>query len=198
MAVALRLPLPLPLRLPLLLAWVALLMVGCVPAEERPSWRVYALPRQRPGDGLAVVTRPRGEGLHLWLDVRTGQKGPCRPSWNPDGARLRGGNGERPTSTGRAPREEFFQALEHGRVRLALRQQMELLCRQMAPDRPFAWQPPPLTPKDLPPEQPPMVQEADLLSHPTAVRRAEKLLLGQPLTPEDWDDRPLPRPPDGP
>ncbi len=187
-----------PVRLPLLLPCVALLLVGCVPAEERPSWRVFALPRQRPGDGLAVVNRPGGEGLHLWLDVHTGEKGLCRPSWNPDGARLQGGNGARPTSTGRAPREEFFQALEHGPVRLALRQQMEALCRQVAPERTFAWQPPPRRPQDLPPERVPMLQEEDLLSHPTVVRRTEKQLLGQPLTPEDWDERPLPRAPDGP
>jgi hypothetical protein len=120
------------------------------------------------------------------------------PSWNPDGARLRGGNGAQPSSTGRAPRQEFFQALEHGQVRLALRQQMEELCRQLAPDRAFRWQPPPRTPGELAPERVPMVQEADLLSHPNAVRRAEKLLLGQPLTPEDWDDKPLPLPPPGP
>ena len=186
------------LRLPLLLSLGVLLLSGCVPAEERPSWRVYALPRQRAGDGLAVVNRPGGEGLHLWLDVRSGQEGPCRPRWNPDGARLRDGNGERPTSMGRAPREEFFEALGHGRVRLALRQQMELLCRQVAPGLPFAWQPPPRRPQALPPERPRMLQEPDLLSHPTAVRRAEKLLLGQPLKPEDWDDKPLPPPPQGP
>jgi hypothetical protein len=186
------------LRLPLLQFLGVLLLTGCVPAEERPSWRVYSLPRHRPGDGLAVVNRPRGEGLHLWLDVRSDRNGPCRPRWNPDGARLRGGNGDRPTSMGRAPREEFYQALEHGRVRLALQRQMESLCRQVAPDRPFAWLPPPRSPQELSPERPLMLQEADLLSHPTAVRRAEKLLLGQPLTPEDWDDRPLPPPPQGP
>lgn len=111
---------------------------------------------------------------------------------------MRDGNGERPTSMGRAPREEFFQALEHGRVRLALRKQMELLCRQLAPDRPFSWQPPPRRPQDLPPERPLMLQEGDLLSHPNAVRRAEKLLLGEPLTAEDWVDKALPPPPQGP
>ncbi len=187
-----------PLRLALLLPLLSLLLAGCVPARDRASWRVYALPRQRPGDGLAVVTRPRGEGLHLWLDVRTGEKGLCSPSWNPDGARLRGGNGNQPTSMGRAPREEFFEALQHGRVRLALRQQMEQLCRQLAPESAFLWLPPPRTPQELPPEKAPRLEEPDLLSHPTAVRRAEKLLLGQPLTPEDWDDRPLPPAPDGP
>jgi hypothetical protein len=187
-----------PARLPLLLTLVALGLAGCVPAHERPSWRVYALPRQRPGDGLAVVNRPHGEGLHLWLDVSTGERGICRPSWNPDGARLRGGNGGRPTSMGRAPREEFFEALSHGPARLALRRQMEQLCRQLAPDSAFAWQSPPRRPQDLPPEQAPMLQEADLLSHPAVVRRSEKILLGVPLTPEDWDERPLLPPPEGP
>jgi hypothetical protein len=187
-----------PLRLPVPLLGLALLLAGCVPAEERASWRVYALPRQRPGDGLAVVTRPRGDGLHLWLDVHTAERGVCRPSWNPDGARLRGGNGAHPTSGGRAPREEFFEALGHGRVRLALRRQMEELCRQLAPDSAFRWLPPPRTARELPPERWPMVEAEDLLSHPTVVRRVEKLLLGQPLTPADWDERPRPRPPDGP
>lgn len=188
---------PVPRRLSLLLLGLTLL-AGCVPAEERPSWRVYALPRLRPGDGLAVVNRPRGEGLHLWLTVRTGEKGVCRPGWNPDAARLRGGNGERPTSMGRAPREEFFEALGHGAVRLALRRQMEQLCRQVAPESRFAWLPPPRSARDLPAERLVLLEEADLLSHPTAVRRGEKLLMGQPLTSEDWDDRPLPRPPNGP
>jgi hypothetical protein len=189
-----------PPRLPqvLLATVLALPLAGCVPASERPSWRVFALPRQRPGDGLAVVNRPRGEGVHLWLDVRTDGSGPCEPLWNPDGARLRGGNGAQPTSMGRAPREDFFQVLRHGQVRLALRQQMERLCRDRAPGSAWRWQPPPRGPKDLPPERVPLVEEADLLSHPRAVRRAEKRLLGQPLTPEDWDDTPLPRPPDGP
>lgn len=191
-------PWPMPPWLPLLVCALAVGLAGCVPAEERPSWRVYALPRQRPGDGLAVVSQPRGEGLHLWLDVHTGEKGVCRPSWNPDAARLRGGNGERPTSMGRAPREEFFEALGHGPVRLALRRQMEQLCRQVAPESRFAWRPPPRGAQELRSEQVSLLEEPNLLSHPTAVRRAEKQVLGQPLTPEDWDDRPLPRPPDGP
>ncbi|MFN9622214.1 MAG: hypothetical protein ACK587_05185 [Cyanobacteriota bacterium] len=186
------------LSLAVLPALLALLLPGCVPATERPSWRVYALPRQRPDDGLAVVTRPGGEGLHLWLDVNTGEPGRCTPIWNPDGARLRGGDGDHPASMGRAPREEFFQALGHGRVRLALRQQMERLCRERAPASAFAWQPPPRTLRDLPPERLPLLEARDLLSHPRAVRRAEKKLLGQPLTAEDWDDRPLPPPPQGP
>lgn len=189
-----------PSRLPLAVLLPALMLPlsACVPAWKRPSWRVYPLPRQRPADGLAVVNRPHGQGLHLWLDVSTGEQGLCRPIWNADAARLRGGNGDNPTSMGRAPREEFFQALNHGPVRLALRRQMEQLCRERAPERVFQWQPPPRQPRDLPPERLPLLEDADLLSHPRAVRRAEKRLLGQPLTPEDWDDRPLPPPPQGP
>jgi hypothetical protein len=189
-----------PPRLPLAVLFVvlALALPGCVPATERPSWRVYPLPRQRPDDGLAVVTRPRGEGLHLWLDVDTSAPGRCAPIWNPDGARLRGGDGSQPVSMGRAPREEFFQAMGHGPVRLALHRQMERLCRERAPASAFQWQPPPREPGHLPPERLPLLEARDLLSHPRAVRRAEKTLLGQPLTPEDWDDRPLPPPPNGP
>lgn len=193
MAVPPRLPLAV---LPPVLA--LLLLAGCRPAAERASWRVYPLPRHRPGDGLAVVTRPRGEGLHLWLDVHTGERGLCEPIWNPDGARLQGGNGANPGSMGRAPREEFFLAMAHGPVRLALRQQMERLCRERAPESAFRWQPPPRVPRDLPPERLPLLEATDLLSHPRAVRRAEKILLGQPLTAEDWDERPLPPPPAGP
>ena len=177
---------------------LATLLAACVPAAERPSWRVFALPRQRPGDGLAVVNRPHGEGVHLWLDVRTDRREHCQPIWNPDGARLRGGNGPHPTSMGRAPREEFFEVLRHGPVRLALRRQMERLCRERAPESVMVWQPPPRGPQDLPPERLPLLEEGELLSHPRAVRRAEKKLLGQPLTPDDWDDAPLPRPPVGP
>ncbi|MFN9546833.1 MAG: hypothetical protein ACK6AD_07155 [Cyanobacteriota bacterium] len=189
-----------PARLPLavLPPVLALLLSACVPAVERPSWRVYPLPRQRPDDGLAVVTRPRGEGLHLWLDVNTGQRGLCEPIWNPDGARLQGGDGAEPRSMGRAPRDEFFQAMAHGPVRLALRQQMERLCRERAPESAFRWRPPPLGPRDLPPERLPLLEGRDLLSHPRAVRRAEKTLLGVPLTAEDWQDRHLPPPPQGP
>ena len=39
--------------------------------------------------------------------------------------------------------------------------------------------------------------DPQMLSHPTAVRRAEKQLLGRPLTPDDLVDKPLLRPPDG-
>ena len=43
-----------------------LLLQGCVPLSQRSSGRVFPLPRQRSGDGLAVVTRPGGGGIaHL-------------------------------------------------------------------------------------------------------------------------------------
>ena len=81
------------LRCPLALLGLVVLW-GCVPADQRPSWRIYPLARQRPHDGLAVVNRPAGEGIHIWLDPDTSQPGVCRPRWNPDAARLFDGNGE--------------------------------------------------------------------------------------------------------
>jgi hypothetical protein len=43
-----------------------------------------------------------------------------------------------------------------------------------------------------------MLEEQHLLSHPNAIRRAEKRLLGLPLSPEDLIDRELPTAPQGP
>jgi hypothetical protein len=54
----------------------------------------------------------------------------------------------------------------------------------------------PITTQVLPDPLPPL-EEAQMLSNPTAVRRAEKELLGQPLKPDDLVDKSLPRPPDG-
>jgi hypothetical protein len=75
---------------------------------------------------------------------------------------------------------------------------MEELCRHRAPGRRFQWQAPPRSDAAFLPVLQPQLEEEHLLSNPTAVRRAEKQLLGQPLTPKDWDDRLPPRPPDGP
>lgn len=167
-------------------------------SDRISSGRVFPLPRHGPGDGLAVVTAAGGSGLHIWLDPDTSRPGLCRPRWNPDAARLRGGDGARPSSSGLAPRQEFYAALRRGRVRLALRQQMALLCRDRAPGRRFLWQEPPRSDADYRPEPLPLWEEQHLLSNPTAVRRAEKQLLGIPLEAHDWDDRLLPRPPQGP
>lgn len=177
------------------LALTMLMLAGCVPLSQRSSGRVFPLPRQRSGDGLAVVTRPGGEGLHIWLDTDTETEGICRPRWNPDAARLMGGDGPNPHSGGRAPRQEFYGALEWGRVRWALRRQMAQLCQEKAPRSRFVWVPPPRRAEDH--RDPlPQLTKWDLLSSPRAVNRAEKQLLGQPLKPEDLkDDLPEEDPP---
>ena len=188
-------------RPPLAVAAAVLLVLptaGCVPANERSSGRVFPLPRHAPHDGLAVVTRPGGEGLHVYLDTDTRHAGSCAPRWHVEAARLRDGDGPAPTSTGRVAAAEFFAALGRGRVRQALRREMEALCRTRAPGRWFVWREPPRSPAQVSLDPLPPLEEAQLLSHPTAVRRAEKQLLGLPLTPDDLVDKPLPRPPDGP
>ena len=177
------------------LALSLLMLAGCVPLSQRSSGRVFPLTRQRSGDGLAVVTRPRGEGLHIWLDTDTETEGICRPRWNPDAARLMGGDGPNPHSGGRAPRQEFYAALGRGRVRWSLRRQMAQLCQEKAPRSRFVWVPPPRRAGDH--HDPlPQLTKWDLLSSPRAVNRAEKKLLGQPLSPEDLkDDLPEEEPP---
>ena len=175
-------------RPPLVLPLVALLLAGCVPAEQRPSGRVYPLPLHQPHDGLAVVTRPCGQGLHIWIETDTSRPGVCRPRWLPDAARLQGGNGLEPTSFGLAPRQEFFLAQERGPVRLALRRQAEGLCRQRAPASVFVWEPPPRTAAQHRPPLLPLLEEPELLSDPRAIRRAEKRLLGLPLSPDDLEE----------
>lgn len=171
---------------------------GCVPAGERSSGRVFPLPRHEPHDGLAVVTRPGGEGLHVYLDTDTRHPGSCAPRWHVEAARLSNGDGPSPTSTGRVAAAEFFTALQRGRVRQALRREMAALCRSRAPRRWFVWREPPRSPAEVVLEPLPPLEDAQMLSHPTAVRRAEKQLLGQPLTPDDLVDKPLPRGADGP
>jgi hypothetical protein len=171
---------------------------GCVPAGERSSGRVFPLPRHEPHDGLAVVTRPGGEGLHVYLDTDTRHPGSCAPRWHVETARLSNGDSPSPTSTGRVAAAEFFTALQRGRVRLALRREIEALCRNRAPRRWFVWREPPFTAAEVVLDPLPPLEDAQMLSHPTAVRRAEKQLLGQPLSPDDLVDKPLPRGVDGP
>jgi len=187
-----------PVTLLPLLGSLALLVGGCVRPEQHNSGRVFPLPRHSPDDGLAVVTGPGGVGLHIWLDPDTETAGICRPRWNPDPARLSGGDGPSPRSSGRAPRQEFYAALRRGPVRSALRRQMARLCHQRAPTRRFQWQAPPRSDAEFLPVLQPLLEEEHLLSYPNAVRRAEKQLLGLPLTPKDWDDTPPPPAPEGP
>lgn len=177
---------------------LGLVLVGCRPAQERASWRIRPLPRHHPGDGLAVVSRPGGQGLHIYLDTDTRAAGRCRPRWNPDAARLRGGDGPAPRSSGLAPRAEFYAALGHGPLRLALRRAYAELCQRRAPRRMFQWLPPPRHAGEYREPPLPLWEGRDLLSNPKAVKRAEKRLLGQPLSPEDFRHEEPPRPPDGP
>ena len=178
----------LPAALPPAVLLAALLLAGCQPAEQRSSGRVFPLPRHHPDDALAVVTRPHGEGLQIWIDSDTGTPGLCRPRWNPDAARLRGGDGPRPVASGRAPRQEFYAAMRRGPVRWQLRRLFASVCRRVAPDRPFRWSEPPRSAGEFRPQPLLMLEERHLLSHPNAIRRAEKRLLGQRLTPEDLRD----------
>lgn len=191
-------PLPPRPRPPLAIATALVLLSGCVPVSERSSGRVFPLPRHAPHDGLAVVTRPGGEGLHIYLDTDTSAPGGCAPRWHVEAARLVGGDGPSPRSGGRVAAAEFFAALRRGRVRLALRREVEALCHARAPRRGFVWQEPPRQASEVRLDALPPLEEEHLLSHPTAVRRAEKQLLGLPLTPDDLVDKRLPRPPDGP
>lgn len=181
-----------------LLGALALLNGGCTGPLQHSSGRVFPLMRHNPGDGLAVVNGPNGTGIHIWLDPDTETAGICRPRWNPDPARLSGGDGPTPSSSGRAPRQEFYAALRRGPVRWALRRQMAKLCQQRAPARRFQWQAPPRSDAEFLPVLHPLVEGEHLLSNPTAARRAEKQLLGLPLTPKDWDETPPPPAPEGP
>ena len=108
-------------RLALTAALLLVPAAGCVPANERSSGRVFPLPRHEPHDGLAVVNRPGGEGLHVYLDTDTRHPGSCAPRWHVETALLSNGDSPNPTSTGRVAAAEFFTALKRGRVRLALR-----------------------------------------------------------------------------
>lgn len=176
-----------PLRQRSLALIGVVLISGCVPSDQRASWRLFPFPRQQPHDGLAVVNRPAGEGLHIWIDTDTSQPGVCRPRWNPDAARLFDGNGDAPRSSGRAERQEFYEAMGRGRVRWALRRQITALCRNRAPTSRFEWMEPPRSAQEFRPPPLPMLEERHLLSDPKAVLRAEKRLLGLPLLPEDFE-----------
>jgi hypothetical protein len=182
----------------LLLFTLSLVLGGCQPAAQRSSGRVFPLPRRHADDALAVVTRPGGEGLQIWLDPDTDTAGVCQPRWNPDAARLRGGDGPRPVAAGRAPRQEFYAAMARGEVRWQLRRLVASVCRRVAPERTFRWSEPPRSAAEFRAPLLPMREERHRRSHPNAIRRAEKRLRGQPRSPEDLRDPPLPSEPPGP
>ena len=115
-----------------LAAGLALMLLGCVPAQRRASWSIYPLQRSQPHDGLAVVSQPDGYGVHLWLATDTTQAGVCRPRWLADPARLFNGNGTAPFSSGLATRAEFFAVVARKDVQRALRRELEALCKARA------------------------------------------------------------------
>jgi hypothetical protein len=184
------------LRSQLSVAALGLLALGlsaCVPAHRRPSWMIYPLQRQQPHDGLAVVSQPDGYGLHIWLETDTNSAGICQPRWTVDPARLFNGDGSAPFSSGRADRAEFFAAVGRADVRRALRRESEALCRSRHPQRRFRWLEPPRNGDALQGQLWPLLQEADLLSDPKAIKAMEQRLLNggskgnaaQGATPDD-------------
>ncbi len=167
-----------------LLAGLSLLLSGCTPAHQRPSWAIYPLQRHQAHDGVAVVNQPDGYGLHIGIDVDISESGLCRPRWRPAAARLFNGNGSAPFSSGLATREEFFQAVARRDVRRALRRQSEALCRQRGPQRRFRWQEPPRAADQVAPEPLPLLHEHELLSDPKAIEQQETQLLNPPPSPQ--------------
>jgi hypothetical protein len=153
------------------------LTAACVPAQRRPSWAIYPLPRSQPHDGLAVVSQPDGYGVHLWLATDTSQRGVCRPRWLVDPARLFNGNGSAPFSSGLATRQEFFAVVARQDVRRALRRELEALCRARAAQATWRWSEPPRSPAEVRQATFPLVEEQDLLPPPAEVRQREEALL---------------------
>ena len=140
-------------------------LTACVPAQLRPSWRIYPLQRSQPHDGLAVVNQPDGYGLHLWLETDTSESGVCRPRWVVDGARLFNGNGSAPFSSGLATRQEFFSAVARRDVVRSLRRELEALCQARAPRSRWQWLEPPLHPAAVKPRALPARDSALLQTH---------------------------------
>ncbi|MFM8525832.1 MAG: hypothetical protein ACKOCM_09465 [Cyanobacteriota bacterium] len=166
----------------LLLTTVLPLLTACVPAQLRPSWRIYPLQRQQPHDGLAVVSQPDGYGLHLWLETDTGDAGVCRPRWIADVPRLFNGNGTAPFSSGLATRAEFFAAVARPDVLRVLRREMEQLCALRAPGRTWQWREPPREAAQLRAPGFSLQEERPASEDSERIRRQEAALLqGRPL-----------------
>ena len=163
----------------LALAVLLAVLTACVPAQQRPSWRIYPLQRSQPHDGLAVVNQPDGYGLHLWLETDTSTAGLCKPRWVIDGSRLFNGNGTVPFSSGLASRQEFFQAVARPDVIRALRRELQALCLARAPRSSWQWQDPPRQPAavmraTLPPRDSALLQTfEDPEARPAAARQLE-------------------------
>jgi hypothetical protein len=177
----------LPQRFPIAALAALLLLGGCTPAHQRPSWRIFPLQRNQPHDGLAVVNQPDGFGLHIWLETDTRQSGVCRPRWLIDATRLFNGNGSAPFSSSLATRAEFFAAMDRRDVRGALSRELEALCKARAPRSRWEWVEPPRRPAEVKAESLPMLQEKDLLSDPKQVRQQEESLA--PIPPQEEPPR---------
>ena len=159
---------------------VLTLLLGCKAPAEPPSWKIFALPRYAPHDGLAVVNQPDGYGLHIHLETDTSFSGVCRPRWLPDPARLFNGNGTTPFSSGLATRAEFFAAVARSDVRELLARELQALCLDRAPEARWQWTEPPRQPDQVVPVQLPALEEEELLVSPVdELRRVEQLLRHQ-------------------
>ena len=159
-------------------AFTAALLTACMPAQLRPSWRIYPLQRNQPHDGLAVVSQPDGYGLHFWLETDTTEGGLCRPRWIVDVPRLFNGNGTAPFSSGLATRAEFFEAVARPDVRRALKQELEQLCALRAPGRTWQWQEPPQQVAEVKAPRYSLSEEPPSPLDPEQVRQEEAALTG--------------------
>ena len=156
-------------------------LIACSAPAEPPSWRLFALQRYEPHDGVAVVNQPDGFGLHIYLETDTSFDGVCRPRWLPDPARLFNGNGDTPFSSGLATRAEFFAAVSRRDVRDLLAKELQALCQQRAPQDRWQWIEPPRSSKQVVPLQLPALEEGELLISPAEeLRRVQQLLRDQP------------------
>ncbi len=160
-----------------------LLLLTACSDPQRPSWRVFALQRRMPHDGLAVVSQPDGFGLHLFLETNTDDPDVCMPRWFPDAARLFNGNGSAPFSAGLAPREEFFAVVRRSEVRRALQSELKALCRERAPMARWQWIAPPTDAAQVMPVQLPAYEQKDLLTNPAEEKKREQELLGEDQKP---------------
>ena len=160
-----------------------LLLLTACSDPQRPSWRVFALQRRMPHDGLAVVSQPDGFGLHLFLETNTNDPDVCMPRWFPDAARLFNGNGSAPFSAGLAPREEFFAVVRRSEVRRALQSELKALCRERAPMARWQWIAPPTDAAQVMPVQLPAYEQKDLLTNPAEEKKREQKLLGEDQNP---------------
>ena len=168
------------MRRVLLLSCLVIGLVSCCVSSEPPSWRIFALQRHGPHDGLAVVNQPDGYGIHIVLETDTSNPELCQPRWSPDAARLFNGNGSTPFSSGLASRTEFFQAVARRDVLRALQGELQQLCALRAPQARWTWTKPPRSEEEVIPVELPALEEEDLLTNPVEeLKRLKQLMKNQ-------------------